>query len=166
MSHSNPDLEQEKRIIDKLVNVVKPDAIGEFVLEHRDGLFDETTLDAWLDKRKQDRPHRFIGDGAIDPALVESARAGNITARGKCFVALDRNQAALDALLAKAADPANKIGDDNPWGPKWCGPDGRYTAKAITEQGRLTRTLGVAACQRMAEKAGVFVGATKAKKVA
>ena len=62
---------------------------------------------------------------AIDPALVNSARAGNITARGKVFVALGKDQAALDALLAKAADnPAKKVNDDNSWGPKWCGPDG------------------------------------------
>jgi len=167
MSHSNPDMEQEARIREKLTNVVKAEAVSEFILEHRDGLFDETTADAWIEKRKQDRPHRFIGDAAIPLEVIAAARAGNITARGKCFVALGRDQAALDALLAKTDDnPANKVGHDNPWGPTWCGPDGRYTAKAISEQGRLARTLGVAACQRMAEKCGAWLGATKPRKVA
>lgn len=161
MSYSNPDLEQEARITAKLDNVVKPDAINEFILEHRDGLFEESSLDAWLTKRKEDRPHRFIGDAKIDPEVVRLAREGNITARGKCFVALDRNQAALDALLAKPPGDDAKVSDDNPWGPKWCDPTGTYTDAARKEQTRIILKLGTGAAERMARKAGVTVGARR-----
>jgi hypothetical protein len=161
MSHSNPDVAQEARITAKLTNVVKPGAIDEFITEHRDGQFDESTLDAWLTKRKEDRPHRFIGNGSIDPKLVEAARAGNITARGKCFVALGKDQAALDVLLAKPPGDDSKIGDDNPWGPKWCDANGLYTKAARDEQTRIILKLGTGAAERMARKAGVTVGARR-----
>jgi hypothetical protein len=157
MSHSNPDLEQEQRIAQKLAHVVKPDAIGEFILEHRDGLFDESTLDAWLTKRREDRPHRFIGDNAVDPNLIEAARAGNVTARGKVFVALGKDQAALNRLLAEKpkdnpdTDPAFK-GKANPW---------RAEHWSITEQGRIIRTLGLAVAGRMAAAANSRIGATR-----
>lgn len=165
MSHSSPDKAQEDRIREKLTNVVKPEAIDEFITEHRDGQFDESTLDTWLAKRREDRPHRFIGEAVIDPAVINAARAGNITARGKVFVALGRDQAALDALLAAPAadkkkldaDPAFK-GHANPWrgGSAW----------SITEQGRIVRTLGLAVAQRMAEAAGSRIGATKPSRAA
>jgi hypothetical protein len=144
---------------------VKPDAVSEFILEHRDGLFDETTLDAWVAKRKEDRPHRFIGDGAvIDPALIAAAKSGNMTARSKVFVALGKDQAALDALLAAPAPDAKKLdadpaykGNGNPWRPEnW----------SITSQGRIIRTLGVAVAERMARAANSRIGATKPSRAA
>jgi hypothetical protein len=164
MSHSNPDLAQEQRIAERLTNIVKSDAVSEFILEHRDGLFDENTLDAWLTKRREDRPHRFIGDNTIAPEVVTAARAGNITARGKVFVALGRDQAALDALLAAPAADTKKLDADpafkgkvNPWRAE-------YWSK--TEQGRIAKTLGVAVAERMARAANSTLGATKPSRIA
>ncbi len=163
MSHSNPDLAQEARIKERLTDV-KPEAIDEFITEHRDGQFNESTLDAWLAKRREDRPHRFIGEAVIDPAVINAARAGNITARGKVFVALRRDQNALDALLAKPAADAKKFdadpafkGRSNPWRPEhW----------SVTEQGRIVKALGVAVAQRMAEAANSRIGATHPSRAA
>ena len=89
------------------------------------------------------------------------AREGNITAKGKLFVALGKDQAALDALLAKPPGDASKVGDDNPWGPKWCDPNGFYTKAARDEQTRIILKLGTGAAERMARKAGVTVGAKR-----
>jgi hypothetical protein len=104
----------------------------------------------------------------VDPKLLASARAGHKTSQGQLFMAVGKDRAMYETLLAekpKAADeaadndPALK-GKSNPWSPEWCGPDGRYTAKALTEQGRVIKTLGLAVASRIADKYA-RIGATR-----
>jgi hypothetical protein len=111
----------------------------------------------------------------VDPQLLASARAGNITAKGRLFVQVGRDQAKLAAVLA---DKSNTGADDtardekgrfvgatpqekeaaanNPWGPNW----------SVTRQGQIVRSLGIEAAQRIAKAANSRIGATKPAKVA
>jgi hypothetical protein len=148
MSHTNPDIAQEARIREKLTNV-KPEAFDEFITEHRDGYFDENSLDAWLAKRREDRPHRFIGEGVtIDPKLVDAARNGNKTAESKLFLALGKDRAALDKLLAEKS--SDKDGSKNPWRSQ----NFRTDKTAQAEAARIISTLGTRAAASMAKSAG------------
>jgi hypothetical protein len=110
----------------------------------------------------------------VDPQLLASARAGNITAKGRLVRQLG-SLAAVDAVLA---DKSNTGADDtprdekgrfvgatpqekeaaanNPWGPNW----------NVTRQGQVVRSLGIEAAQRIAKAAGSHVGATKGAKAA
>jgi len=110
----------------------------------------------------------------VDPQLLASARAGNITAKGRLVRQLG-SLAAADAVLA---DKANTGTDDtprdekgrfvgatpqekeaaanNPWGSNW----------NVTRQGQIVRSLGIEAAQRIANAAGSYVGATKPAKAA
>src|SRR5580704_9856700 len=110
----------------------------------------------------------------VDPQLLASARAGNITAKGRLVRQLG-SLAAVDAVLA---DKSNTGADDtardekgrfvgatpqekeaaasNPWGPNW----------SVTRQGQIVRSLGIEAAQRIAKAAGSHIGATKPGKVA
>jgi hypothetical protein len=110
----------------------------------------------------------------VDPQLLASARAGNITAKGRIVRQLG-SLAAADAVLA---DKSNTGADDtardekgrfvgatpqekeaaanNPWGPNW----------NATRQGQIVRSLGIEAAQRIAKAAGSYVGAVRPAKVA
>jgi hypothetical protein len=110
----------------------------------------------------------------VDPQLLASARAGNITAKGR----LVRQLGSLAAADAVIADKSNTGADDttrdskgrfvgatpqekeaaanNPWGPNW----------NATRQGQIVRQLGIAAAQRIAKAANSHVGAVRPAKVA
>jgi hypothetical protein len=110
----------------------------------------------------------------VDPQLLASARAGNITAKGR----LVRQLGSLAAANAVIADKANTGADDtardekgrfvgatpqekeaaanNPWGSNW----------NATRQGQIVRQLGVEAAQRIAKAANSHVGAVRPAKVA
>jgi hypothetical protein len=110
----------------------------------------------------------------VDQQLLASARAGNITAKGRLVRQLG-SLAAADAVLA---DKANTGADDtardekgrfvgatpqekeaaanNPWGPNW----------NATRQGQIVRQLGIEAAQRIAKAANSHVGAVRPAKVA
>jgi hypothetical protein len=108
----------------------------------------------------------------VDPQLLASARAGNMTAKSRLFVQVGRDQAKLAAVLAgKSADtehdekgrfagatPQEKEASaNNPWSP------GKWNA---TRQGQIVRSLGIEAAQRIAKAAGSYVGAVRPAKVA
>jgi hypothetical protein len=111
----------------------------------------------------------------VDAQLLESARAGNITAKGRLVRQLG-SLAAADAVLA---DKSNTGADDtarddkgrfvgatpqekeaaanNPWSAeKW----------NVTRQAQIVRALGVEAAQRIARAQRSHVGATRPAKVA
>lgn len=110
----------------------------------------------------------------VDAQLLASARAGNITAKGRLVRQLG-SLAAVDAVLA---DKSNTGADDtardekgrfvgatpqekeaaanNPWGPNW----------SVTRQGQIVRSLGIEAAQRIAKAANSHIGATKPAKAA
>lgn len=54
--------------------------------------------------------------GALDPALLASARAGNLTAKGRMLVALNGDEAALRIALAAKGDVHDQVanGHDKP----------------------------------------------------
>jgi hypothetical protein len=108
----------------------------------------------------------------VDPQLLASARAGNMTAKSRLFVQVGRDQAKLAAVLAgKSADterdekgrfvgatPQEKeAAKSNPW------TAGNWNA---TRQGQIVRSLGIEAAQRIAKAAGSHIGATRPAKVA
>lgn len=84
----------------------------------------------------------------IDTTVLEQARAGNVTAKGKIFVALGRDQAALDKLLAeKPGDEGKPVETKN-------NPFKRGSPSFnLTEQGRIFRT-DPALAARLARAAG------------
>jgi hypothetical protein len=175
MSHSNPDYAAEERIKAKLTEAgVRDAAFDEFITETRDGYFDENSLKAWLAKRREDRPHRFVDNGEqIDPALIARAAAGNMTARSQLFVKLGKDQAAVDQLLAterakaKAAQNAPDSKSTNPWNPTSYGglaPDGRFSAKQISRQAECVRALGLAKAMQLAAIHGAAVGSVRPPK--
>jgi hypothetical protein len=110
----------------------------------------------------------------VDPQLLASARAGNMTAKSRLVRQLG-SLAAVDAVLA---DKSNTGADDtardekgrfvgatpqekeaaanNPWGPNW----------NATRQGQIVRSLGVEAAQRIAKAANSYIGAVRPAKVA
>ena len=101
------------------------------------------------------------GDASVDAVLVEQARGGNITARGKLFVKLGRDQGKLDAILnrkpfnapdddAPADEAAKDNGGKNPWrsGPGF----------NLSEQGRIFRANPKLAAS-LAKSAGKTIGA-------
>jgi len=114
----------------------------------------------------------------VDPQLLASARAGNMTAKSRLFVQVGRDQAKLAAVLA---DKSNTGADDaardaqgrfagatpqekeaakaNPWSSE----PGKWNA---TRQGQIVRSLGIEAAQRIAKAAGSYVGAVRPTKVA
>jgi hypothetical protein len=99
----------------------------------------------------------------VDPALLASARAGNMTAKSRLFVQLGRDQTKLDKVLTatpdKAADTAKEKPEaerNNPWlAEKW----------SITRQGQLYK-LDPAMAARLAKAANSHIGATRPSKVA
>jgi hypothetical protein len=110
----------------------------------------------------------------VDPQLLASARAGNITAKGRLVRQLG-SLAAVDAVLADksitgaddaardekgrfvGATPQEKeAAANNPWGPNW----------SVTRQGQIVRSLGIEAAQRIAKAANSRIGATKPAKAA
>jgi hypothetical protein len=99
--------------------------------------------------------------------LENAAKAGSVTAHGALHKALGAvaYQAWCKANAAKPGAPAgdkktNTDTDDsrkNPWlSGQW----------SLAEQGRIVKALGLPAAQRLAQAAGVFVGATKPAKAA
>jgi hypothetical protein len=122
------------------------------------------------------------GKPDVNPALLEKARGekiklsdgrkvGDITAYGQ--LVRQHGKAAIDALLTEKPDTGGESKDDdpalkggsNPWSPEWCGRDGRYTARALTEQSRLAKTLPLAVVARIAGKYA-HIGATRPNKAA
>jgi len=108
--------------------------------------------------------HENIAD-SLDPALVKLAASGNLTAKGKLHRALHGDGEMLDRVLEKAKATGGKPALDdksnktpNPWSAEhW----------NLGAQGRIVRSAGgMALAQRMAEAAGVTVGATRPRKVA
>jgi hypothetical protein len=114
----------------------------------------------------------------VDPALLASARAGNMTAKSRLFVQVGRDRAKLDAVLADksntgadeaardaqgrfvGATPQEKeAAKNNPWSAE----PGKWNA---TRQGQIVRSLGIEAAQRIAKAAGSYVGAVRPAKVA
>ncbi len=119
----------------------------------------------------------------MDAALVASAKAGNLTAKGQLVKA--HGLAAVDAVLAGTAgdhksdadrraraaltgrddtgqftgpSPAEReAGKNNPWA------EGQWNA---TRQSQIVKALGMEAAQRIAKAASSYVGATKPAKAA
>jgi hypothetical protein len=105
------------------------------------------------------------GDVSADAVLVQQARAGNLTARGKLFVQLGRDQSKLDAVLSRPAfnapdapvdEAAKENGGKNPWAAhSW----------NLTEQSRIYRANPkLAASLAAAQKSRI--GAARPTKVA
>lgn len=109
--------------------------------------------------------HENIADN-LDPALVKLAASGNLTAKGALHRALHGDGEMLNRVLekAKATGTDKPVLDDkgkttpNPWSAEhW----------NLSAQGRIVRSAGgMALAQRMAEAAGVSVGATRPRRVA
>jgi hypothetical protein len=100
---------------------------------------------------------------SADAVLVEQARAGNLTARGKLFVHLNRDQAKYDAVINRAPfnakendapvdEAAKENHGKNPWqsGPGF----------NLSEQGRIFRADPRLAAS-LAKSAGKTIGAAK-----
>ncbi len=158
---------------------------------------DADTLVQWL--KENNRPHFLPADSTtnnkstnddpavkapkMDAALVASAKAGNLTAKGQLVKA--HGLTAVDAVLAGTAgdhtsdaerraraalagrdnagrftgpSPAEReAGKNNPWSAEgW----------SVTRQGAVTRALGVEAAARIARAAGCALGSTKPAKAA
>jgi hypothetical protein len=99
----------------------------------------------------------------VDPALLASARAGNMTAKSRLFVQVGRDQTKLDKLLTATPDKSTDTGNEkpeaernNPWlAGKW----------SITRQGQIYK-LDPAMAARLAKTANSHIGAVRPAKVA
>jgi hypothetical protein len=139
---------------------------------------DEVVLTrAFLEREK---PH------LLPPATSDLADAafffGNLTARGA--LAKTMSPAALDALAQRyglrdrndfrrgtrpedaddyRGKSSAKDGATNPWSnhPNWLDSQGRYNARAMGEQSKITKAMGLEKASALARAAGSFVGATK-----
>lgn len=115
-----------------------------------------------------------VEHGELDADLIEQAKAGNQTARGKLWRELhgDRPRtaeaettAALDKLL-KGETPAAKKATDKP-GPTHTGSN-PWSADAwnITAQGKLVKAIGEVKAAQIAKAAGSHIGATRPARAA
>jgi hypothetical protein len=105
----------------------------------------------------------------VDPALLASARAGNMTAKSRLFVQVGRDQAKLDAVLAdKSADTGTDTSANASPKEKEASKNNPWTAEnwSLKRQGEIVRNLGVEAAQRIARHANSHVGAVRPAKVA
>jgi hypothetical protein len=103
----------------------------------------------------------------VDPAVLASARAGNRTAYGKVYLALGKDRAATDALIAQKQAPVtvkdDSAADDasdkkpitdhskNPW---------HKSNFNVTRQGQLLKQFGKEKAASMAKSVGSHIGAT------
>jgi len=102
----------------------------------------------------------------VDPELLALAKAGNMTARSKIFVAVGRDGAKLDALMTETKPDVPNTPDKpapkqhkgiNPWSQEhW----------NISAQGKLIREIGLAAATGIAKSADSYVGATRPSRAA
>jgi hypothetical protein len=112
----------------------------------------------------------------VDPQLLASARAGNMTAKSRLFVQVGRDQAKLAAVLA---DKSNTGADDTARDEKGrfvgATPQEKEAAKSnpwtaenwnVSRQGQIVRQLGIEAATRISRNAGSYPGATRPAKVA
>jgi len=87
------------------------------------------------------------GDPQLDPALVESARGGNYTAKGRLLVALKGDAVALDKILVVKRDGDDKTalnghsGRDNPFS-KLRKPDGTIDKAVERRIGDMIAAMG------------------------
>jgi hypothetical protein len=132
----------------------------------------EAKVRDWFAENKLDfligTPTMNNGTPNANAELVEAARAGNMTARGKLFVQVGKDQAKLDAILSRKPfnapddtgtnvdEAAKQNGGKNPWsGDGW----------NITEQGRLLRANPKLAAS-LAASAKSKIGATRPTRAA
>jgi hypothetical protein len=129
---------------------------------------DEQTADELLRNNPKQR-------GPVDPALVAAAKTGNLTARGRLFMALhgDRldtpmqNATTLqefEAVLKDGGNGGNQDDGEAEKKPKGTNPFGREGWN-VTRQGQIAKS-DFALAERLAKAAGVHVGATKPARTA
>ena len=166
MSTLPPELVQKLQAAGMKMSAITTDAAEAF----ERGEFVDLTINNWLTKQKEQRPHCFIGSGQID--LEQAAFAeGNLTARSRLIKDLGESEADARAKewgLKGVADfktrgqrPGGEVNKekpsaDNPWSR-----DGWN----ITKQGSVVRA-DPALAARLAKAAGSFVGATKPARAA
>jgi hypothetical protein len=127
--------------------------------------FIPATLDAWLAKQREARPHWFIGGVQTDLETLAFA-SGNITARARLVKELGEDAATERAKewgLKSITDfkthgqrpggeqQKEKPKGDNPWA------EGSFN---VTRQGQIAKA-DLALAQRLAKAAGSYIGATK-----
>jgi hypothetical protein len=166
-------------------NGVRPDEHDLFLQEFRDNKFTPEEMTAeWFEARRAQVPHRFIGGSATEEQTTLAREAfvlGNVGAQTK-FVKLygeadakahaDRYQNPFSkGVIGKPgveteADKKSRPTDDgkNPFAPSFTDAKGRYTAAALTAQGKIVRALGLAKANQIASVWGQRVGSTGIRK--
>lgn len=139
--------------------------------------FDAPESRKWME---QNRPHLL--PPRFERSLADrSFLDGNITARGQLVREVGSAEADKIAQsyglknvgdTRRGARPEGASSDDkpksgdsarNPWSndPRWLDARGRYNARAMGEQSRITKVMGLDKASALARAAGSFVGATK-----
>jgi len=130
----------------------------------------KSEIDAWIERCKVDRPHRFALQSDHDIALAQSGFIdGNLTAQSKLYLAVGEHRfAELKKMYANGQPEAvkKKVGSTdhskNPWSnhPDNLDERGRYSAKALTKQGQLVKSIGEVKAAGIAAAVGSKLGDT------
>jgi hypothetical protein len=154
---------------------VKDSAHDEFIIEFRDGLYDEKSLPEHVAKKRDTAKHRFF-DKDEESLHRLAFIGGNVTAQGRVLLNCNGNVEEANKIAGKygsklgqtkpGIDPdAGKGGDKdhstNPWygGAGNINPKtGLYTSAAIQKQMATVRSLGVVKATSIASAVGSKLG--------
>lgn len=173
---TTPNWAKEAKIHEMLGDAgVKDSAHDEFIIEYRDGLFDEKSLADHVAQKRETAKHRFF-DKDEESLHRLAFIGGNVTAQGRVLLSCNGNVEEANKIAEKyqsklgqttpGVDPDAGTGNDkdhstNPWygGAANINPKtGLYTSAAIQKQMATVRSLGVQKATAIASAVGSKLG--------
>lgn len=181
----NPAQEAVVRVAIEQNGRVYPSAVEDVLEQFRAGRFKATDAASFLEKIETEevglcpaKPHWFIPKAGSDDDLARQAFLFGHATSQSLYVRKFGREAANEAAARYSNPFANGVygkpgvepetekalrnggsnKDTNPWSSANVGPDGRYTARALTLQGNLVRAIGLAKANAIAAAVGARVG--------
>ncbi|HUI12570.1 MAG TPA: hypothetical protein VL048_03765 [Xanthobacteraceae bacterium] len=154
---------------------VLPTAIADFVADASAYKFGRDEIGKYIDQMRVERPHRFAMQTDFDAELATKAFvARNMTAQSQLYRTVGPQR--FDELKKMYAngvpESVKKLKPNadharNPWSSEHADPKtGRYTARAMTLQSNLVRSIGAAKAAEIAAAVGAKIGDVRPPKAA